>query len=116
MIELGKKLRTLREIKGYSQEYVANEIDISQRTYSKIENGLAKIDIERLQKIANVLEVDLINILDEKSNVFNNYNKVENFGHIYISSKEFIQHLLDENKFLKEQLEILTKILSNNTN
>lgn len=43
MIELGKKLRTLREIKGYSQEYVANEIDISQRTYSKIENGLAKI-------------------------------------------------------------------------
>jgi len=90
MIELGKKLRTLREIKGYSQEYVANEIDISQRTYSKIENGLAKIDIERLQKIANVLEVDLVNILDEKSNVFNNYNKVENFGHIYIFSKEFI--------------------------
>lgn len=41
---------------------------------------------------------------------------VENFGHIYISSKEFIQHLLDENKFLKEQLEILTKILNNNTN
>lgn len=117
MTEVGKKIRTLREVKGYSQEYMADKMEISQRTYSKLENGQMKMDLNRFQQIANILDVDAVNLLNEPGNVFNNYSKVENFGNvenfgsIYISSKEYIEHLLQENKYLKEQNEKLLKLL-----
>jgi transcriptional regulator with XRE-family HTH domain len=36
----------------------------NQSTYSKIENNKYKLDIETLKKIAGVLEVDLIKLID----------------------------------------------------
>jgi len=32
-------IRKIRELKGFTQEHLANELDISIRAYSKIETG-----------------------------------------------------------------------------
>jgi transcriptional regulator with XRE-family HTH domain len=53
------KIRRIRLEKSFSQEYVANELGITQSQYGKIENGLVKLSYERLQSIAKILETEL---------------------------------------------------------
>ena len=37
LMELGIKIKKIRESKNYTQEYMSNKLNISQNTYSKIE-------------------------------------------------------------------------------
>ena len=50
MTELGKKLRTLRAEKGYTQEKIADMLGIPQATYSNLENNKGKVDLKLLEK------------------------------------------------------------------
>ena len=73
LMHIGTKIRKLRELKGYSQEYVASQLSMVQTNYSKIERGETKdMTVKRLEEIAKVLEVTPATILnfDEKQ-VFN---------------------------------------------
>ena len=73
LMHIGTKIRKLRELKGYSQEYVASQLGMVQTNYSKIERGETKdMTVKRLEEIAKVLEVTPATILsfDEKQ-VFN---------------------------------------------
>lgn len=56
---LGKKIKKIREIKGFSQQYVAAKLKISQERYSYLENKQKHIDEEQLKKIAGLFEVSL---------------------------------------------------------
>lgn len=105
------KIRTLRELKGYSQDFMAEKLNVSQKTYSRLESGHVKLDIERLKEISEVLEVEPSALLDNEANIFNNYSKAKNFGNIYVSSQEYIDHLTQENKYLKDQIERLMRLL-----
>lgn len=62
------RIRNTRTELGYSQEFVASKIGISQNAYSRIELGLAKLSIERMLKIADILQVNPLQFLtaDEK--------------------------------------------------
>jgi len=51
-------IRKTREFKGYTQDYLAAKIGISQNAYSKIELGYSKISIDRLFEISILLGVD----------------------------------------------------------
>lgn len=41
--QIGIKIRKIRELKGFSQEYMANNLGITQRAYGKLENQETKI-------------------------------------------------------------------------
>jgi len=56
-------IRKIRETRNYTQEYLAVKLGISQNAYSKIELGYTKITLERLYQIANILEIDLVELL-----------------------------------------------------
>jgi len=56
-------IRKIREYRNYTQEYLAMKLSISQNAYSKIELGYTKITLERLYQIAQILEVDLIELI-----------------------------------------------------
>jgi len=66
--EFGQKIRKVRELKGYSQEYMAERLSISQKVYSNIENDKRRVDKDLLEDIAKVLEVNPNDLLafDEK--------------------------------------------------
>jgi transcriptional regulator with XRE-family HTH domain len=49
------KIRKLRELKGYTQESVAHELDIDTTTYGDIEAGISNLTVERFKKIAEIL-------------------------------------------------------------
>ena len=64
-MSIGGKLRKLRQNKGYSQEYMAETLNISQKTYSNMENEKASISVETLKLIATELEVDVLELLSD---------------------------------------------------
>ncbi|MBK8442567.1 MAG: helix-turn-helix transcriptional regulator [Sphingobacteriales bacterium] len=64
MNNLGKNIRHLRELRNYTQAYVASQLGISQRAYSKIEQCADNISMKRLQHIAQILSVSVKDIID----------------------------------------------------
>ena len=57
--EIGDKIREIRERQGYSQEQLAELMEINRATLSKIENGKFAITIDYLYKIAWYLDFDV---------------------------------------------------------
>ncbi|ASU35243.1 helix-turn-helix domain-containing protein [Mucilaginibacter xinganensis] len=60
---VGKNIRAIRHQRGWSQEEVANRLGISIPAFSKIETGVTDINLSRLEQIANIYEVNVINLL-----------------------------------------------------
>ncbi|HSH64663.1 MAG TPA: helix-turn-helix domain-containing protein [Bacteroidia bacterium] len=54
-----QRLEKIRKLKGFSQEYVAERIKVSQNLYSKIERGEKRISLKMLEEICKVLEIEL---------------------------------------------------------
>jgi transcriptional regulator with XRE-family HTH domain len=67
---VARNIRKIREYRNYTQEYLAAKLRISQNAYSKIELGHTKITIDRLFRIADILEVDPMIILDIDNSEF----------------------------------------------
>jgi len=63
MKTLGKKIRLLRHQKGWSQEDVAKRLDISIPAFSKIETGITDINLSRLEQIAILFDMTVIQLL-----------------------------------------------------
>lgn len=59
----GKNIRTMRHERGWSQEDVASRLGISIPAFSKIETGVTDINLSRLEQIANIFEVSVVNLL-----------------------------------------------------
>ena len=60
---VGSNIRTLRHQRGWSQEDVANRLGISIPAFSKIETGVTDINLSRLEQIANIYEINVVNLL-----------------------------------------------------
>jgi transcriptional regulator with XRE-family HTH domain len=63
MKTLGKKIRLLRHQKGWSQEDVAKRLDISIPAFSKIETGITDINLSRLEQIASLFDMSVVQLL-----------------------------------------------------
>lgn len=74
--DFGNKLRQLRLEKGYSQEYLADILKISQKTYSNIENNKSIISLGRLRQLAEAYGIELSLLLaDGKTTPWNKDQK-----------------------------------------
>ena len=70
---LGEKVRMLRQIKGYSQEKMAEMLDISAVTYGNYERNKGDISLNKLEQIAQIFGLSVQDILtfgDKVSNFF----------------------------------------------
>ena len=67
---IAKNIRKHRELKGFSQEYMAHQLNVNQSTYAKMENSSTKITIDKLFSVAKLLETDVSEILDLKIKQF----------------------------------------------
>ncbi len=118
-IMIGEKIRKIRNIKGFSQEYVSDLLNISQTAYSDIENNKTKLNLERIQEIAKIFEIDTNDlILFDENQVFNNtfnenakgffnVQKVinENFENERKSYTNQINNLKEEITYLRKKLD-----------
>lgn len=114
---LQRNIKKIRELKNVTQEYLANELGISIRAYSKIETGETKLTVERINQISIILKVVPEEILAfDESKLFNHLTPTEKIETtIQIQEKLVEQYearinqLIEENGFLKRQLEKLLK-------
>jgi transcriptional regulator with XRE-family HTH domain len=114
---VGTKIRKIRELKGFSQEYISSKTAMSQTAYSKIESMTTKkIEDGKLNEIAKALEVEVDDILNfnegmifyncrqsgQLNTITNNHNPIEKIQTLY---EQIIEQLKTENAYLKQQLE-----------
>jgi transcriptional regulator with XRE-family HTH domain len=57
-LKLGDKIRIVREKRGYSQEQLAEKMDINRSTISKIENGKFGITVDYLVRFSIFLDYE----------------------------------------------------------
>ncbi|WP_257670993.1 helix-turn-helix domain-containing protein [Parapedobacter tibetensis] len=60
MKHIGKRIKDIREERGFTQDGVALGAKISQAALSKIENGAIMPKLETLERLAKSLKVDLV--------------------------------------------------------
>jgi transcriptional regulator with XRE-family HTH domain len=115
---IGQNLHTIRNARKETLQSVAADIGITHPIISKIENGrYPNIQLNLLIKLCNHYKVTLQQIMGlEVANIFQLTNNGE--GHQKLIGQEissgyelYIQQLINENKFLKEQsIQLMDKI------
>jgi len=64
---LGENIKALRKEKGYSQETLAQQLNVVRQTISKWEKGLSVPDAEQLERIAELFEVPVTELLQSEA-------------------------------------------------
>jgi transcriptional regulator with XRE-family HTH domain len=118
-------IKRRREMKGLRQQDLAEKLNMNIRTYQNLEGGVTRLDIERLEQIAKVLDMPVEDLLKQEGYYFhqeikdsglNNGSGVHSgFGnentYNYGTEKEILEKLLDarneENQVLKEEVKSL---------
>ena len=119
-MSVGRKIKQLRELRNFTQHYIANELNMSVSGYGKIERDETDISLQKLTLIANVLETDIATIMNfDAKQVFNQLNNktangiVQNqHNHNLIGNyqlDEFFSNLTEEIKVLKSDISDLRK-------
>jgi transcriptional regulator with XRE-family HTH domain len=58
-MELTEKIKELRKKRDWSQEIVANKLNISLNSYGALERGETDIRLSRVEELARIFEVDI---------------------------------------------------------
>ena len=108
-MKLGENIKKLRELKNYTQQYLADELGISLSGYGKIERDQTEITMARLLEIAKILEIDLFSLIHFNGNdLFKNGKQSNETKASEPSSlcldlqQQLIQKYKEENEYLKE--------------
>jgi len=106
-----RNIKTIRERKNLTQEFVANELGMSQNNYSNIENGTVKLTITRLIEISKILGVSAEELIANETQTFNFHNSnIEKF-YGYIENLQEVNKELTHTtiKILSDQITYLQK-------
>lgn len=125
MVHAQKIMRILRESRDYSQEYVANILNINQKTYSNLESGKSKLTLDRINQLAEFYHVKPDYFLSEELPVINYNSGPNSHGGVFeiynnnLGAEAFIKEMYeklleDKNKqinYLENQISKLTDII-----
>jgi len=114
-MSVNEKIRKIREAKDWSQEQMAEKLNMSLNGYAKIERGESKIYLDKLEQIAQVFDIDVIELMqsDGKNICF----QIESpLGSVYQGGGETqmlieIERLKLELSHSREKESLLTKML-----
>lgn len=107
-MKVGHKIREIREGKKFSQETMADALGLSVNGYGKIERNEVDINIERLQQIAQTLEVAPEEIIRENNPVINNYAPSYNyFSVIHEYSAKLEKLYEDKTRLYEDKIKLL---------
>ncbi len=109
MTTIEEKIKNIREIKNFTQEYMAEKLGITQAGYSKIESGATKISYSKIIDISKILGVEVEELLAfDSQKYFNSFNNVKgnNNGSVTIQIEDG-----DVKKLYEDKIELLNKLL-----
>ncbi|CDE90913.1 MAG: helix-turn-helix domain-containing protein [Clostridia bacterium] len=97
LIKIGKNIQKIRKSNGYTQEKLAEEIEVSVRYISDIEQDKSKPSYEVLIKICNVFQISLDQVFSEYLNIKENKSmeySLAGFDKLSKKDKETIENLI----------------------
>lgn len=97
LIKIGKNIQKIRKSNGYTQEKLAEEIEVSVRYISDIEQDKSKPSYEVLIKICNVFQISLYQVFSEYLNIKENKSmeySLAGFDKLSKKDKETIENLI----------------------
>lgn len=104
---IGNKIKKLRELKNYTQDYMADKLQMSQSNYSRIENNELDLPFSKLQQIAEIFEISIIDLIEfDAKYFFNNVHAQTINGNITHAMST------NEKKLYEEQIEGLKREVS----
>lgn len=106
-MKIGAQLKKAREEKKFSQQEIANLLEISQKTLSNIESDKSNPTIKQLSTLSEVYELDILELLSDQGITFNQHNQEgENNG--IIQNYHYPDKLIEQfEKRLKEKDELI---------
>lgn len=109
---LGEKLKKARINKNFTQEYLVEVLNVSQKTYSNFENGKSKPDFSQVENIAKLLEVSVLDFLSGDNITINSTNG-DHSGFIYQNQlpEKLIEQYEQRLKDKDIEIEYLKKII-----
>jgi transcriptional regulator with XRE-family HTH domain len=118
-MSIGTKIKKLREFRNYTQEFMADRLQMTQSNYSKIERNEIDVPYSKLEQIATTLDLPIEGLIgfDEKMvfnshqisggyNGFNTFNFPEKFEKLYEAQLEAKDKLIVA---LEAQIEMLKR-------
>lgn len=118
-MDIGKKIKTIREIKNLTQEHLAEKLEITQSAYSKLESGSIDIPFSKLEEIATLLGLPVEEVVGFNEKMIFNIKGNRKASGLVINQvsgaekkvyDEYIESLKTENTYLKSMIDkLLTK-------
>ena len=118
MTTIGARIRKLREDKNISQETMAQELDLTQSNYGRLEKDDKRLTVPKLQKISEVLKVSISYLFNEQSSKVihqhdNENPSAYNVEHLYQNNKEITDKLMEQYEFRLKEKDDLIELLKN---
>lgn len=120
-------IRELREQRNWTQEYMAEQLGLTRNGYAKIERGESTPSLERLDEIAKLFGISVIDLLklsdksiilqtrNQQANYYQNYTNSENLQNEIDKLKLVIAHKDEIIQQKDEYIQILKKVANINT-
>lgn len=112
-LKVGQKIKKIRELRNFTQEYMADKLAISQTSYGNLEREETEITLKRLLQVAQILEVkigDLLGFDENKMLVGNMTNNTTGVINGLIYNNESFER---ERKLYEERISDLQKTVDN---
>jgi transcriptional regulator with XRE-family HTH domain len=72
---MNENVKIIRELKNFTQKFMASQLMMSQSNYSRIEKGTVNISIDKLEKISSIFELSVSDIINFDESVVRNILK-----------------------------------------
>ena len=124
-LNLAERIKFMRNFYGWSQEQMAEKLQLATSSYAKIERGQSDVTFSKLQQIVEIFGIELSDLfkLNEK-NVFNIIGNSDTHAisssissiNIYTCDAAKFQHENEKLKFIVEQKDKEINLLQQHLN
>ena len=101
----------VRELRDWSQEEMAQKLGMSTNGYAKIERGEVRLNIPKLEQIAAVLGIDVLDLMaiNDKSIVYLVNENSTHSSNYYATSQELVHEVEKMKLMLAHKDELLAQ-------
>ena len=101
---IGERIKRRRKAKGFTQDVLAEQLNVSVGYVSQIERGITKISLDLLGAISTVLDCDIASLVSESALHSNEYLVSEIYETIKDLDNKKRQYVLEIIKLTKNSL------------
>lgn len=107
-MSINEKIRRIRELKGWSQEQMAEKLHMSVSGYANIERGKTNVQFSKLEQISKILDMKLSELIElNEKNIqillYAENDNIENHVITIQSSDVHLKHELEKAHLLLQE-------------